>query len=1078
MRLGVLGPLLVIDEAGARVPMTTPRLRVLLATLMLHANTPVSAETLADSVWDGSPPGGAAITLRTYIRRLRTGLTPGWAERIVTSSAGYLCRVDEDEADTLRFEALCLAADTAVREQRWEQASQATELAAGLWRGEPLLDVPSRILRDEFTPRFEQLHVHLLENQVEAALALGRGDPWVQPLRELVVAHPLRERFHAQLMLALARTGRQAEALAAYREAHRMLSEELGIEPGPELRRLHERILAGDAGLLASAGDTAEPGQRRVEAQVPRQLPAAVRHFIGRHGELDLLTGLGDPAGRAAASGGTVVISAIDGMAGIGKTALAVHTAHRLADAYPDGQLFLDLHGYTRGRQPRTAGEALDWLLRALGVPAARIPEDGEQAAALYRQRLARTRTLIVLDNAADEAQVRPLLPGGGDCLVLITSRRRLKGMDDAHAVPLNLLSTAEATALLRAVAGPARIATDDPLLGEIADLCGRLPLALRIAGALLLHRPSWPLEHLAGQLRERHQRIRALSDGERDLSTAFDLSYYGLDELHRRIWRRLGVNPGDDLDAHAAAAVAQTDPATAARLLEDLVDHNLLLSPAPGRYQLHDLLRDHARDLVTAEPEPERDGALDRLLHYYAHTAQVASTSVARYPRTAPEGPAPAHAPRFQGPEAARTWLRAERDNIEAAYLHARELGLDRHVLSLAAGLAVLLTTDGPFNRGLELYRSAVETAERHGDPAAHATALTDLGILQRLTGDLAGAAAGLSRAREIARAAGRTQSGATALTELSIVLRLTGDNERAGEAVQQALELYRASGNRQGEATALSDLGVIGQVTGDLAGATEALARALEIYRAIGFHNGEADALADLGIVRQLTGDLAGAVDFHTQALELYRRIGHRHGEATTLTRLGIARQLTGDLAEAAASLAQALEIYRAIGQRSGEAYALTELGVVQLLAGDPSTAADFQVQALKIFRASSQRGNEATVLNRYAAAVAAGGDPPRAREYYQQALEMNRRLNKPDDEAIALEGLAGCDVVDGDDAAAAGRLHEALEIFERLGMDPDTSRVRERLDQLARTGWTDFSAPSPSAPRDHERSAHPES
>ena len=537
MKLGVLGPLLVVDDEGLRQAVAAPRLRVLLAALLLHANSPVPADSLAELVWDGAPSAGASITLRTYVRRLRTGLGPVCARRIVTRPPGYLCQADEQEVDTLWFESLCRETDAAVRERQWAQASRAAELATSLWRGAPLLDVPCRILRDEFTPRLEQLRTQVLENQAEAALALGRHEQWVQPLRELTAAHPLRERFHAQLMQALARCGRQAEALATYQDARELLVDELGIEPGPELRHLHERILAGD-GDLTTPRPSVGSVLRGAPAEAPRQLPAAARHFTGRRRELDQILGLLGPSQPTNLPGGGPGISAIDGVAGIGKTTLAIHAAHHLAERFPDGHLFIDLHGDTRGQQPRTPAQALTWLLRALGVPPGQIPEEQDQATALYRQHLADSRTLIVLDNAATEAQIRPLLPDGGSCLVLITSRRRLEGLEDTHSLSLDLLPAPDAMMLLRAVAGADRVPADGRLPAEVAELCGYLPLALRIAASLLRHRPSWTLDHLAELLRDEQQRVTVLGDGERELATMFELSYPSLDEQHQRLSR------------------------------------------------------------------------------------------------------------------------------------------------------------------------------------------------------------------------------------------------------------------------------------------------------------------------------------------------------------------------------------------------------------------------------------------------------------------------------------------------------------------------------------------------------------
>ena len=1091
MRLGILGPLLVTDEAGRQVQLAG-RARVLLTALALRANQIVPAEELVELMFDGAP--SAESTIRSYMRRLRLGLGPEWSQRIITHPPGYLCRADESEVDALAFEALCRQTGTALQRRQWAEASDAAGRAVALWRGVPLSDVASPALREQFVPRLEQLHVQVLEDQAEAGLRLGRHEQLVRPLRELVTQHPLRERFHAQLVLALARSGRQAEALTAYQDARKTVVGELGVEPGPELRALHERIMAGDEARPDDAppSDDVQTPTPPPTATVPRQLPAAPGHFTGRLTELKLLTGLADHSGPRAAASGTVVISAIDGMAGIGKTALAIHAAHRLADRFPDGQLFIDLHGYTQGQSPRTASQALNWLLSALGVPPERIPHDIEQAAALYRQRLADTRTLIVLDNAATEAQVRPLLPGDGSCLVLVTSRRRLKALDDAHTVALDLLTPPDAVALLRAVAGPGRIPPDDPLADEIAELCGYLPLALRIAASLLRHRPSWHLEHLAGQLRDQRRRVAAFSDGERELATVFDLSYTSLDEQHQRLWRRLGLIPGPDLDAYAAAALEEISPATAGGLLEDIVDHNLLIAYAPGRYRLHDLLRAHARALAETDAAAEREAAQGRLLHYYAHTAQSASVSVARYPRSGPDDPAPSHIPALADAAAARAWLRTEHPNVDAAFTHAHTRGLDGDAIALATGLAEILQADGPLPRALEIHRSAAETAERLGRRADQADALTDLGrvryltqeypvtvdILGRsleihralglslgeantltelgrvwqLTGDFPAADDALSQALEIYRALGLSLGEAYALTELGRVRQQTGDYLEAGEALSRAFELYRALSHRLGEANVLIELARVRYLTGDYPRAQDAVNQALEIYRALGQRDSEATALTEMARVRSLTGDLSGATDVLNRALEIYRAENHRLGQAHALSHLGRIRYLTGDYPRADEALSQALEVYRALGLRLGEAYALTELGHVRRLTGDYVEAGDALSQALEIYRALGHRGNEAWALNSYAGTLAATDQRPRALALYQQALAMNRDMRKRDDEAISLEGIAEHHLATGDLVQGIAYLNQALEIHQSLGAAPDARRVRELLDGLA--------------------------
>ena len=1051
VRFEILGPMRVTDGQGTR-PVAGRRQRIVLGALLENANKPVPAERLAEVLWDGAPPDGAVPTLRTYVMRLRRGLGPGAAERIVTKDNGYVAQVEEHELDALYFQAQCRTAEAAAHAGDWPVVAEAVERALSQWRGTPLMDVPCRTLHDAWLPRLEQSELQAREWQAEAALHLGRNEQLIQPLRELTAAHPLRERFHAQLMLALSRTGRQAEALAAYQDARRALVEALGIEPGAELRALHERILGGEVepppptSPAPVPAPAAEGPARRVTV-VPRQLPAAARHFTGRQAELDLLAD--QVTSQPPDIGGTLVISAIDGMAGIGKTALAVHAAHRVSSRFSDGQLFVDLHGYTQGHPPREPGDALSMLLRGLEVPAQAIPEDTEERAALYRQRLAGTRTLILLDNARDEAQVRHLLPGAPGCLVLVTSRRRLKGLHDAHVLALDVLPEPDALALLRTMLAPARSSADDLALREIVELCGRLPLAVRIAGALLRHRPEWMPQHLAALLRDHQWRLTPLTDGEHDLHAVFDLSYTALDEQHRLLLRRLALAPGPDLAPYAAAALLDLDAPTATGLLEDLVDHNLLLAHAPGRYRLHDLIRAHARTLAERDPADERAATLDRLLHYYAHTAHLASIPLARYPRPAPDGPALAHVPALPGPEAGRAWLRAERENLEAAHAHAS--GLDEDAVALATGLAEILRSDGPLGQARDMLQGAADTAHRHGHHAACATALTDLGIVKRLSGDMLGAGDALERSLEICRQIGHRSGEASALSELGMVTLFTGGTAGAVAAHARAVTIFQEIGHRRGEATALIHLGFARRLAGELSGAGDALSRALEICRQIGHRSGEASALAELGAARRLAGDLTAATDAHLQALKICREIGHRDGQATVLAELGTLRRLAGDLPGADDALTQAVEIYRQFGHRTGEAYTLVELGRVRHRAGDAPAAAEALHRALETFRATRNRNNEAWALNHYAAVITATGDLPHALTLYRQALAMNRELNKPDDEAVSLEGIAECHLSAGRTESGTTHLNQALTIYQRLGMATDATRVRTRLAGL---------------------------
>ena len=781
-----------------------------------------------------------------------------------------------------------------------------------------------------------------------------------------------------------------------------------------------------------------------------RQLPADLATFTGRGRELRAIV---DGIGEVPAGGPTVVISAIDGMAGVGKSALAVRAAHLLTDRFPDGQLFLDLHGYTQGMVPREPADALASLLTLLGVPPGKIPAELDARAAAYRVRLAGTRTLVLLDNAASEAQVRPLIPGDAGCLVLITSRRRLKALDSTQSVALDVLPELDAVALLRALVEPSRAPAQDPGWAQVAELCGYLPLALRISAALIRHRPAWTLGHLADKLRAAPLDLDSFTDGERDLAAVFNLSYQTLDAGQQRLLRRLGLSPGADTDAYATAALLDTDPARAERLLQDLVDHHLLSEPAAGRYQMHDLIRAYAHtQTTTLDPEPERELALDRLLHYYAHTAQTASHLTNRFPRPASGGPAPAYMPDLSDPDSAREWLRVEQPNLDAAFTHAHTHHLDAHTIALAAGLADFLHTDGPWARALDVHHTAADAAERLGRPAAHATALTDLGRARSQTGDYPGAGHALTRAVEIYHGIDHHLGEATALTALGRVRGQTGDYAAAVDALTQALRIYHGIDHRLGEATALTALGRVRYMTGDYPGACDELGRAAEICRATGHRISEATALTDLGNAREMTGDYAGAGEAALRALEVHRALGHRLGEAGALATLGGVRQRTGDYPGADDAVTRGLEIYRALGHRLGEAYALTILGRVRFQAGDYPGACNTLNLAMEIYRETGERGNEAWALNHYAAAIAATGDRTRALALYQQALAMNQELNKPDDEAISLEGIADHHLIAGKTIQGATHLRQALGIYQRLGINAEIERVQARLAGFA--------------------------
>ena len=929
------------------------------------------------------------------------------------------------------------------------------------------------MLRDEVA---RYLREHGAQQMLVDALAEGDSD--------------VRDVLAEAMVLLLGRFGEFAELLGAVHEGvGELLVVALGQQIENEAQEQHRRqvqtALTQILRLLevgsASPGG-ASPGGAGV---VLNTLPPDTASFTGRDEEIAEIVGRVE---AAAAYGGVVAIHAIGGMPGVGKTALAVHVAHRLAARFPDQQLFVDLHAHTAERAPADPAATLASLLAGDGVDPQQLPAGLEELSALWRARTAARRALVVLDNAADSAQVTPLLPGGRECLVLITSRRHIGDLPYAVAdISLDVLAPDEAVAMFLRLCP--RAAGQEEQVARVVELAGYLPLAVALLARVYARHRAWSISDL---LRETGARLLTMTAENHTIAAAFDLSYRTLAPARQRFFRLLSLHPGTDLDPYAAGALTDTTPDAATVHLEALYGDHLLTELGYHRYGMHDLIHTYARDLThTTDPDKQCDTALDRLLHFYAHTAHTATALIGRYPRSDSVVPAPAHAPALPDAEAARTWLRTEHPNLDAAHAHAHTHHLHEHTVNLAAGMAEILITDGPWIRALDIHQAAADAATRLNEPAAHAAAVNDLGQTRHMTGDFPAAADAHTRALEVFRRIGDQLGEANALTGLGRVRYLTGDLPGAADAHAQALEIFRRIGNRLGEAAALNVLGRVQAQLADFRAAGDALGRALRIYRELGNHNGEAEALnnngrvlallADypaaasaqagaleifrrvgnrngeaaalnnLGQVLTQTGDFPAAADAHTRALEIFRLIGNRLGEATALNYLGQVRAQTGDFQAAADALAGALEIFRRVGNRNGEAAALNNLGKVWAQTGDFPAAADAHSQAVEIYRRTGNRGNESWALNYYAAAIAGGGDCPRALKLYQQALAMNRELNKADDEAISLEGIANHYLDTGDIAQGIEYLRQALEIFQRLGMRADIERVQARLAEF---------------------------
>jgi len=815
-----------------------------------------------------------------------------------------------------------------------------------------------------------------------------------------------------------------------------------------------EEPVAGGERLLVplpeSSPDAAEVRARlegltvSAPAAPARTLPRDIGSFTGREDEVRQLV---QAVSSRVVSGGVVGIHAIEGMAGIGKTALAVHAAHQLASHFPDGQIFLRLHAHTPGQQPVDPTKALATLLLTIGVAPAQIPAGLPARELLWRDRLAGKKMLLVLDDAADLAQVNPLLPGTAESLVVITSRHRL-ALDDAVSISLDTLTPAEAAVLFLRVATRPDLAPTDAGVAEVSRLCGYLPLAIRLVAGRL-RRPSWALAEVAAELATARDRLVAIDAGQRVVAAAFELSYRELADDQRRVFRRLGLQPGTEIDAYAAAALGEVSVAVARRHLEELEELRLLDEPVRGRYRLHDLLRDYARTLAAADPPAECEAAVDRLLDYYLHTATLAAAHLTwRTPTThSVVAHRPGSLPELATREAAVTWLESERANLRAATDHAARHARYQHAIYLPAALHDFLRAQGPWGQALTLHHTALDAARTAGDRHGQAHALNDLGRVQYWTGDYPAATTNHRQALALFRDLGDRLGQAHALDDLGRVQYLTGGYRAATANHQQALVLYRDLGNRHGQAQALNRLGRVQYRTGDYRAATASLQRSLALYRDLGDRLGQASVFNDLGRVQYLTGDYRAATANHQQVVALYRELDSRLGQANALNDLGRVQYLTGDYRAATANHQQALALYRELDSRLGQAEVLNDLGNVQHVTGDYRAATTSLQQAVALYRELGNRLGQAEALNNLGRVLRMSLVVADARAHHGQALGIARALGTPLEEARALEGIGHCHLQQDQASEGQACLRQALALYQRLG-SPDAERVETTL------------------------------
>ncbi|MEU5541680.1 BTAD domain-containing putative transcriptional regulator [Streptomyces sioyaensis] len=959
LRFTVLGP--VRAWRGA-TPLAagSPQQRALLAALLLRGGRTATAAELVDALWGDEPPHAALAALRTYASRLRKALGDD-AEALVSESGGYAIRPVNGRAldlDHDRAEQYAAEAEKAKASGDRGRARELLECALALWDGEPLAGLAGPYAETQRT-RLDEWRLSLTEARLELILESGRHADVVSELTALTAAHPLRERLRELLMLALYRSGRQAEALAVYADTRRLLADELGVDPCASLSDLHQRILRADIELDAPPVTSDGPGSTDQVIVRPQQLPATVADFTGR---TTFVSELG--AQLATAEGSVMAVSALTGIGGVGKTTLAVHVAHAAREHFPDGQLYVDLQG--AGQTPSEPEAVLGAFLRSLGTPDSSIPDGMEERSALYRSTLAGRRVLALLDNARDAAQIRPLLPGTEGCAALITSRARMIDLAGAHLIDLDVMSPEEAMNLFTRIVGEERVSSERKAVMAVVGACGFLPLAIRIAASRLAARRTWTVSILARKLADERRRLDELRAGDLAVKATFELGYGQLEPPQARAFRLLGLADGPDISLAAAAAILDLDADAAEELLESLVDTSLLESAAPGRYRYHDLVRLYARDCAERDEQPpsERTAALSRLLDFYSATA--ANMYVLERPgdRLVDHMEATAFAGlEFADRTTALEWLFSEAGCLLAC---ARQCG-GPETLRRAADL-LLLTKD---------------LAESGADALQYEQSNVAL----------------LAAARE----AGDQHAQARIHTALAYARTLAGRLDEADEDAKSAMLLGLAAEDPFSSSYAPNDRGIIANSQRRHADAEAYLRQALTAFREDHNQQSEASALCNLSRVHLDTGRVESAIQLAEEGIAIYRRLGAKRRLANGMYALALAYTQANRLVEAAEQLGAALAIFQDSRQRFWEGMTNFRLAEVDLAARKPAAAANHAEQALAALRGIGGESRRASVLTTLGRALNDIGHTDRARVCWQEALAIFERLGSAESSTV---------------------------------------------------------------------------
>ncbi|MGW4965782.1 AfsR/SARP family transcriptional regulator [Nonomuraea sp. NPDC004186] len=963
LRFAVLGPVRAWRD-GQELDLGTPLQRSILGMLLLREGHAVTPNEMIDAVWGEDAPPRALGALRTYVSRLRTVLEPDRPARsrpeLLTSiGRGYALRLPDGSLDLVRFERGVQDSESARKGGRLREAAEGLREALSLFEGEPLAGTVgpySEHQRDRLVER----RISVVETLMDVDLELGDHAKVVSELIALTADHPLREKLRAQLMLAYYRCGRQGDALNVFTETREALVEELGIEPGPELTALHQRILAADPTLAAAevpAEEPVEEPEQRQAPQLPRpaQLPAAVNDFTGRKEVAVRLRTLLSAQSSAQSSAEGVPVIAVSGIGGVGKTALAVHVAHLAEDLFPDGQLYADLRGYTD--EATVPESALGGFLRALGIPPDIVPDGLPERAALYRSILADRRILVLLDNARDAEQVSQLLPGSPGCAAIVTSRGKLADLPSARLIDLDVMEPGEALSLFASVAGAERVSAEHGAAMDVVAACGFLPLAVRIVAARLAARPSWTVASLVPRLADEQRRLDELRVGNLAVEATFALGYGQLAPAQARAFRLLSLSKGPDISTGAAAAVLSVSQFEAESVLESLVDASLLEAPAPGRYRFHDLLKLFARrQLDKTEPPEAKARALHRLLGFYLASAQSAhslayeGSMIPANIVTISEGLS------FTSVDEAVAWLIAEGDSLFAAINQAAASAVAGEQLLPAGDLLVAMeplleagTHTREFAQGT---RAVLSAAQRLGDQGSELRSRYVLGRVLFADNQLKAAEGHFRVVHELSTARGEKIVTGEVLNALAVVVGRQRRHIEALELFDAAMRFYRANDVPAGEALVLSYSARDHLGLGRPADAIAAAEKGLALFTEIGSGAGTARARYHLGIVLSRVGRLTEAVHHHAECLAFFRASKQRVWEQRVCSRLAETFIAAGRHPEAVRHAEQALVVSREIGHPYGEALSLTVLGKALRGLGSTTRSLECLRQAFEIF------------------------------------------------------------------------------------------------------------------------------